>query len=93
MGVFGPGRMIQVFSLFDILLSWGAVLAPLSTSETTYLDSLLINRWQAPQLDTELPNQKDAPSESWRGILQVYRRHEWGPARLCTRACSLFDVH
>ncbi len=43
MGVFGPGRMIQVFSLFDIMLSWGAVLAPLSTSETTYLDSSLIN--------------------------------------------------
>ncbi len=40
------------------------------------------NLWQVPQLDTELPNQKDAPSQGCRGKLQVYRGNEWGPARL-----------
>ncbi len=40
--------------------------------------------WEASRLDTELPYQKDALSQSWRGVLHVHRCDEWGPAALNT---------
>ncbi len=64
-----------------------------SISEVLLLSYLHITPKKDSRLKTNYEHKKDAPSQSWRVILQVYRGNEWDPARLCSWTCSLFDVH